>query len=548
MKKFIPFLKKHAVIIEYFVLAILITWPLFKSGYVFAVDLVWPEQMPWPGEVNNKYLVDIFLYYLNFIIPSQLIEKLIIFITVFLAGLSAHKLYPSKSVWPKYFAGLLYLFTPFFFTRMMYGHIFHLLAYALLPFLAKSIFNFLKKQTWKNTGLIILYLFLITNFSLHFGFIAILFFLICLATTLIYNLITKIKIKKLVFRSIIIFVCLFACFSYWLIPFAQGDINNSSRLLSFTNLDREAFVTNSGGAGGGVFFNIASMYGFWADESNLYALPKAVNPFWWVISILILAIVISGIIYGLKNKKKRLRTIILTFTATVSLILSIGIAFTPFIPLIDLLEKYVPFYKGMREPQKFVGLLVLCYTYLGAQGLSIVYTKYLRKKFEWLMIIPIILVILYNPLMLNGFNGQLFSSQYPNDWHEANIYLNQDQGDFQILILPWHQYMSYSFIKNKVAAPIPCKYFDKPTICGDNMEVGEIYSSSQRPFSIAFENLKQNKNEIKTLGQELKKWNIKYIIILKEVDWQDYDFINQQTDLNLIKEWEKLKIYQNTNY
>jgi len=544
MKQNFP--KKYLLYLEYFILTILITWPFFKPGYIFAVDMAWPTNLPAPTELNNTFLRDYFLHFLNFIIPSQIIQKLIIFSTVFLAGLSAHKLYPSKSEWPKYFAGLLYLFTPFFFTRMLYGHLYHLLAYAILPFLAKAIFNFIKKQTWKNAGLILMYLFLITNFSLHFGFIAILFFLICILTTAIYNLFTKSNIKQILYKSCLIIIILCVLCSYWLIPFIRGDISNSDRINSFTNQDREAFLTDNGETN--IFFNVASMYGFWADQSNLYILPKKINPIWWLFSIIILSIVISGIVLGFKNGNKRLNTIILTTTAVIALILSIGIAFKLFILLIDFLEKYIPFYKGMREPQKFVGLLVLCYAYLGAQGIDIIYNKYLKNNFKWLAIIPILIVILYNPLLLNGFNGQLFATKYPDSWHSANHYFNQDNDNFQILFLPWHQYMSYDFVKNKIVAPIPCRFFDKPSICGDNMEAGEIYSSSQKPFSIAFESLLNNKASVTNLAQELKKWNIKYIVLLKQVDWQNYVFVQDQNNIELIENNSDLMIFKiNTN-
>jgi hypothetical protein len=123
----------------YGALALIILLPLFKSGYVFAMDMVFSPHLRWPEQFNST---DAFLYLLNFILPSQIIQKIFLFSILFLSGIGMHKLIPTKDELPKYFAGIFYIFNPFVYSRFLFGQWFF--AYALMPFVVKSIFEFLK--------------------------------------------------------------------------------------------------------------------------------------------------------------------------------------------------------------------------------------------------------------------------------------------------------------------------------------------------------------------------------------------------------------------
>jgi len=72
-----------------------------------------------------------------------------------------------------------------------------------------------------------------------------------------------------------------------------------------------------------------------------------------------------------------------------------------------------------------------------------------------------------------GFWGQLKPTDYPEDWYEINDILNNDPQDFNVLFLPWHQYMDFKWIPNtqkRVANPAS-NFFDKPAIQGENTEI-----------------------------------------------------------------------------
>jgi hypothetical protein len=551
IERFKLFFRKNVVVFEYLGLTAIIGWPFFCSGYVLSVDLAWPASLTMANMAANGWSLALssFLTFLHFFLPGQIIEKFFLFLTIFLAGLGAHRLVESKSEWPKYFAGLLYVLTPFFYSRFIYGQIWLLLAYALLPFFLKSLLKFYRELNWRDGLKSLIFLLLISITSLHFLFFA--FFIVGVGFLVYFleSLWQKDKEKaKLLVCSLIIGLCLFVLFSsYWLIPMLLGKGQTAEVIGSFNAEHQVAFLTDNGGTN--VWLNVLAQYGFWGDRSGFYVLPRAVNPAWWVIASLICLLSIYGLVVGLKQKERRVNSIIMGMIGFGAVILAVGAASGWAGVLILWLEKIFPLYRGFREPQKWVALLVLSYCYFGGQGLAHL-GEWLKKfKKEWVVALAAIFVVIYNPLVFNGFSGQMFSANYPASWASADQYLAANQATgASTLFLPWHQYMSYSFVKNRVVATLPCSYFSRPMICADNMEVGNIYSASTRPFSIFFEKeILLNKNRSR-VGEKLKEWKVQYIILAKEVDWQNYDFLKSSGDFEAIKEWRDLILYRNLRY
>jgi len=238
--------------------------------------------------------------------------------------------------------------------------------------------------------------------------------------------------------------------------------------------------------------------------------------------------------------------------------------------LVNFLNEHVPFYRGFREPQKFTGLLILCYCYLGALGVDNILRKLQAKSYKLkakktslsafrallcTKLVPVfflILPILYAPGLLWGFRGQLFSSSYPSSWFAANEILNQD-GDLaghrtfggysagaKVLFLPWHQYLALNFVHNEnfdykvVANPAP-NFFDKEVIAGDNMEMPGLLNTSARPFTLFFENeFLPRADQMENMGELLAPWDVKYVLWAGEGNFTDYLFVLRQQDLKLV--------------
>jgi len=207
-------------------------------------------------------------------------------------------------------------------------------------------------------------------------------------------------------------------------------------------------------------------------------------------------------------------------------------------------------FNGMREPHKFVGLLVLVYSFFGGLGVSS-FAKSWKENKDKIGIIVVILALItpfiYSYTMLFGFHGWLKPVDYPRDWYEVNDFLNNDTDDFNVLFLPWHMYMDFKWVPNadkRIGNP-SSSFFDKPVIRGDNIEAGGIYSHSNNPVSKYIEFLLTNHNKINNFGELTVPLNIKYILLTKEVDWQYYLWLKNQTDLELVKETENFLVFKN---
>jgi hypothetical protein len=77
------------------------------------------------------------------------------------------------------------------------------------------------------------------------------------------------------------------------------------------------------------------------------------------------------------------------------------------------------------------------------------------------------------------------------------------------------------------------------------MEAGSIYSSSADPVSKYVDFLLANRNNIDNLGELIAPLNVKYVILTKEVDYRLYDFLYNQTDLELVKDTENMIVFKN---
>ena len=546
MTSLIKFFKKNEryIYLEYGVLALLIVWPLLAKGYVFAMDMTWPAHFDFPDQISNFYPIQILLWLINFIIPSWLIQKFVIFFTFFFAGLFAHKLIKTKYQWPKYFAGLLYILTPYLYSKFLYGQIWLCLAYALVPLLLRYLWNFLDELNWKNLLKCLAVFCLIGFIGLHFAFISALIVGLSVLVHLIALLIKKdyAKFKRVFKFTLTLFVLFFIINSFWIFAFASGENSASQNLQLFDDNQMEIFRTDNGGTN--VFFNVLSMYGFWGDRHNLYVLPKQFIPFWWVISIVFMVLSIFGLVISFVKKEKREVAVFSGLLILIGTILSVGIASETLRPFILWMNDHIPFYKGFREPQKFTALIVFGYCLLISNSLSY-FSKKIKK--ENYIVIALFLIILYNPLMFNGLRGQMFVSNYPNSWAQAKTILANDTSEAKTLVFPWHLYMSYDFTRNKIVGPLACTYFgNTKTICGDNMELENTYALTNRAISnFMIDIIPHLETYADDFAKGMSTYNIKYVMILKEVDWEKYnDFIERQTNVNNIFESNEIILYQ----
>lgn len=218
-------------------------------------------------------------------------------------------------------------------------------------------------------------------------------------------------------------------------------------------------------------------------------------------------------------------------------------------PLNGWLAAYVPFFSGYREPQKFVSLIVLCFAVFICHGTAVI-LQYAHQKggapfYALASTLLILLPAVWTPTMWWGFNNQLTPVQYPSDWYTVDHLLNKDRSNFQTVFLPWHLYMYFNFANRIIVNPAPA-FFDKPVIVSDNPEYKHASLSNSTPVKRRLDQLLSHANTQYSLGAQLAKLNIKYVILDKDDDFMNYAYLNKQHDLRRITNGDTLEVYVNT--
>ncbi len=516
----------------YTFISLFILGPLLAPGYLFLLDMTWAPRLPWPTEVTSSFLVRAGLSLLSIVVPSDLLQKILLWLILMLMGWGMHRLLvkhqPKLQSWSVYFAALVYTINPFTYTRFMEGHWNVLFGYALLPWLTNVWFSFLKQPRIKPAARVSIIVLSISIVSLHTIYMAA---LIMLVTSIFYwwhHQQLKSDLKRFLGLSFLILGTVLVLSSYWLIPYIKGQSQQAVLVQSFDERHVLSFRTATDQTFG-TTMNVLALYGYWGDREDRYVLPKAINPLWPGLGLGLLGLVGYGFIVCLKRSSWLAWS--LAVIGMVALVLAIGVAHSWTAPISRWLLEHAPFFNGYREPQKFVGLLVLVYAYLGALGADSIVTKIQSKHsgiYSYIVAGLLLSPWLYTPTMLGGMAGQLQARHYPNEWYIAESIFSQDSSSYKVLFLPWHQYLHFNFAGRVISNPAK-DFFSVPVVQSDQPEIGLIQGDSEKQDP----------------GQLVKQKEIKYVILAKEADWESYTFLNHSNDFEVILNTDSLVLYRN---
>lgn len=526
-------MRKHAHLIFYLALSLAILSILLKSGYILTLDMIFGPSpkadvygLGGPPVFGGAIWLSSLIQLCSFVVPTWVVQKLLLLLIFFLSGVSVYSLIETKSKVSRYFAGIFYMINPFIYVRLLAGHWVILLAYAVTPFAIKYFLKFLDNPSRQNILKTLLPLIFI-SVSSHVLALNLLAFLIIFCFKVVEF---RFKIKKLIPKLALLALAFLAVSAYWLVPLATAEETLIQQIT-----ERDLFVFAPRGEGFSIPYSLATMYGFWRGG---YTYTKDIFPAWHLFFFIILFLAVYGFISNHKNRRAQQFAAI----GITSFLLAMGTIG----PLSSLFEN-ISILRGFRDSQKFVALLVLAYAYLGALGVDALHTRFKRDSNK-IIGISITVMVLITPIAYNftqfGFWGQLQPTDYPADWYEANDILNADPQDFNILFLPWHQYMDFKFVPNqdkRIANPATA-FFNKPIISGQNLEITGIYTQSTNPGQHYIESLLSSGS---ISGENLKLLNVKYVILAKEVDYASYLEMLSTSDLELIFDSENLMLYKN---
>ena len=538
MKKYLPHIAFAGI-----TLAIML--PLYQSGFVFLLDMVFtphldPGNYLKDGALSASLPITILIELFSFVLPLDIIQKIILSAVLFLPGFLMYKL--AKLFLPMKWAalsGIFYMLNPYVYERFLAGHWYVLLGYAFFPLLVKFFLEFLERLNNKNFLKFALLFSVYPILSLHWAYISFWFLILLGAVHLIINKkkLSKNFLKKLAKYFALVIPCFLIINSFWLFNF----FSPSGSYYKFSLNDFAAFTTKAD-PNFGVFFNVLSLYGFWGSD---FFLPKDFSPYWWILTLAVLFFSVYGIYkLGFANKltagNKIATTLILTLTIAFIpvVLLSVGYGSEITKPLINFLSELLPGFKGLRETEKLVGLLAFSYAVLIPAG-GLAYAKKQKYAFPLFLLIPFLAAW----TIFWGFSGQLQTSDYPQSWYQANKILKEDQNN-KLLFLPWHGYPNVPFANNAIISNPAPKFFQIEVIAGksiDNVYLLEcdqgIWDKKILAMLHGFETLDEN-------IEFLQLQNITHLILAKFPNWERYGFLEESDKLQKIFETDDLVLYK----
>ncbi len=529
------------------ILAIIAPW-FFRSGYLFFTDFVMGPKIILDWQ-SNHFLLNLFFKILAFILPVDWLEKIFISFILFLVLLAGKILVeqlilffgnsPEKISQPLVFIlSLFLLFNPFVYDRIMYGQWGIILSYIFLIYNLAYLFKYFNKQ--QNEDLILAWVLVGLSFlfSPHFIFFIIPFFILFYC----WYFKNKFVIKKL-FKYSLAGLGIFIFLNInWLLPTLLNHSTGTvgSAVSAITKQDYLAFKT-SGDTPAEAYRNVLMMSGFWGKDQSRYLDLTRFKENWGKSFLILIPFIIYGIYLSLKEKRTRFFSIGLLVIGSLSVFLAVGIS-APVSGQVSLfLYNFLPFYKGMREPQKWVAVLVLVYfIYLGLGVWHLSSKKFIQTHRFALGVFLAGVIIMQAWLLFWGLNGQVVSTNYPADWYQVDQKIVKDSNcQTKVLFFPWHLYMSFNWIGRIVANPASV-FFSCPVISGGNMEWGGIYDQPSSGVESGISDWVLDKNSDKLL-ETIKNENIGYLVLAKEIDYPTY-----QTRLEAMVKQGSLMIFLET--
>ena len=553
--------KENLPVLAYFaLLSLIITLPLFSPGYILTLDMITVPKTSWPSIWQPDFFISLINQLFNLILPSYWFHKIILFLIFFLSGISMAGLAGVKNIFIKLFAGTLYSVNPFVYERVMAGHWYFLLAYALFPWVIMATTGLFSKPGFVSAIKLALLATLIFNLFVHFTVIFAVFFVVYGILFLIFN--SRNLNSKLFYNLGLSLLFVLILNLNWLIPVLIGKSFITNSLRSFSRQDLLAFQSVADPQYG-LIFNLLSGFGFWEEVYDYFISLKLVIPFWPVLSLLILAIFILGLLHLLTKERNR-EILPLKITLVIIFILALdfagGIALKPFRNTVVSLYDKFPVLYGFREPQKLISLVILGYAFFGAYGLEWLISLSKNKVFRLgLPLFFVVLPFVYTPLVFGSFRGQLKPVFYPDSWQKVNQLLTGDKDDFLVLFFPWHQYLRFNFSNNLVIANPAPYFFEKKVLSARNYETAPLYSHDDRPEALHIEGLLSIREKGYNLmgqpvdyqvdwGADLSPIGIKYIILAKDSDWKKYLFLESSDAISKIYEDGQIILYKNLSF
>jgi hypothetical protein len=538
------------------VLTLLIAGPWLETGFIFGTDWPAPRRFDFPTVLSNSAPLDTLLAVVSRLTTGELTGKLFVFGFLFTAALVAFRAAPIDGFVPRAVASTIYVFNPFVFGRLHYGQLFVLTGYALLPWVATRLRAMLVQPSFKAGLLLGISLALVGVASAHTLLISGVLVAALLVATLAAARGRLEYLKKLGSSLVVAVFATLAMSAYWLVPLVLGRGPVAHAVAGISSADLSSYAATPDPKVG-LVLNLLGLYGFWAENTGRFASMKEFVPVWPLILAVLFVVMVTGAVSTFRHRRilQAEWATGLVACALIALFLEMGISSPVSRGFVTWLDGSLPLYRGMRDAGKWAELLALVYSQLTALGAAAI-LAWLRSRpwpavqREWIAAVAGGLVLavplFYGNGLLFGMHGEIQPSSYPSGWYAADRALLADSHPGRTLFLPWHEYMTYTFVRNQnkvIVTPAPT-FFSTPVVVNTNPELPGSPSPTDAD-QIAIAGL-VSAGEQGHWAEVLASRGIKYVLLAREVDWKSFDFLDRQPNMALVGDYGSIVLYRNT--
>ena len=427
-------------------------------------------------------------------------------------------------------AATLFVVNPFVYDRVLMGQLVLLLAYALLPFTLRSLIDLVNVGSRSSLLSSLAWTGLIALVDLHIGGMSLLLLLLAILMS------PSAPLAKLM-RCLAVVGVLIALNFYWLIPASLA--NESARLgagdlIAYAPRPRSARI----------LAHVLLLHGAWRTE---FTSPLASSPVLFLGAFLpLLASACVGLFASLTMARHSRLAKLLGMSALISIVLAMGTSFPATSWFTQLLFDHVPGYGIFREPQKWVALLAFSYAILAAFGVDKICGEVHGRapRFASLVAIGVLLPIAATSTMWWGFDGQLQTSEFPDDWAKANEITRSQSG--RLLFLPWNLYQPLPFAGNRSIASPAERFFDMPVLVSGDAALGVSGSTAALdPRDLYVTQLLNRRGRIHAFGHLVAPLGVRFVALANIADAPEYGFLRRQADLRPVFEGDDLVLFEN---
>lgn len=508
---------------------------------------------------------------------GELLSKVIPLVILIIAGLSAffavRKIFSLDYFWA-FASAILYMLSPFAYSRLIAGHLTILLGYTFLPlvlYFSVSLFGLLSRNEGFQSWLPKLFL---LNLTLTLGVLHPLMLLVSwgviFLTAGVFFITRKSKRKDIIGNFFLALIFWTLLNTYWLLPILSQLIGGLEKLsirpwqsvaeeLGF----RLPYLTLQSRPLSELF---SFSFPFGLHTEFVYPLPDLIRPLFIFSSIVLFALSLIAAYLTVKGRRPYFPVIfMLTFIELIGLALVTGEATIIGRLLFFILTRFTPFiFSIFSNPLRFLPLVILPFSILPFLALAVIEekTSYLGKIILRGFIIFLLLVFFYPWLFRNLTTPTFKGMSQPMSLRVTKInpedkevfdFLKRFKEDIRLVHLPppfvsWPGETDLSYIWNSIYSPKPLFVeYGQPELAG--AIVNSLYS--QRPS--------------KDLGRLLGLGSVKTIIyphyqqfaetyqtfIPGTVDYKpfvDRNWLEQKDITKLSSSFRTVDLYENENF